>query len=177
MITKWLRMIQYYDDDDIKMMDGDDHPFKHVQETHTPHAACSGNFLILLLHMVCSREFSTKHFVAINASKSVISSMSLPNVPCKSNICPHGLVTIWAGKDISNLWVYINFANKQLMTSLRGLENLGQIWCVRYVQWSALYEKWSALYVKSGTWCVRYVQWCVRYVHFTLISVGRYIGC
>ena len=39
--------------------------------------------------------------------------MSLPNVPFKSNICPHGLVTIWAGKDISNLWVYINFFCKQ----------------------------------------------------------------
>ena len=108
-------MIQYYDDDDIKMMDGDDHPSEHVQETHVPHAACSGHFLMILLHVVCSREFSTKRVVAINASKSVISSMSLPNVPCKSNICPHGLVTIWAGKDISNLWVYINFLCKQTM--------------------------------------------------------------
>ena len=39
-------MIQYYDDDDIKMMDGDDHPSEHVQETHVPHAACSSHFLI-----------------------------------------------------------------------------------------------------------------------------------
>ena len=103
-------MIHYYDDDDIKMMDGDDLPSEHVQETHVPHAACSGHFLMILLHVVCSREFSTKRVVAINASKSVNSSMSLPNVPCKSNICPHGLVTIWAGKDISNLWVYTSLS-------------------------------------------------------------------
>ena len=108
-------MIQYYDDDDIKMMDGDDHPSEHVQETHVPLADCSAHFLMIHLHMTCSREVSTKRFVAINASKSVISSMSLPNVPCKSNICPHGLVTIWADKDISNLWVYINFLCKQTM--------------------------------------------------------------
>ena len=84
----------------------------------------SGHFLMILPHVVCSREFSTKRVVAINASKSVISSMSLPNVPCKSNICPHGLVTIWAGKDISNLWVYINFICKETIDDKQKIDDI-----------------------------------------------------
>ena len=37
---------QYFDDYDLKMMDGGDHLSEHEQETHVPHAACSGHFLI-----------------------------------------------------------------------------------------------------------------------------------
>ena len=46
METILINKEQYFFDDDLKMMDGGDHLSEHEQETHVPHAACSGHFLI-----------------------------------------------------------------------------------------------------------------------------------
>jgi hypothetical protein len=46
LISEKKKTYKYFDDYDLKMMDGGDHLSEHEQETHVPHAACSGHFLI-----------------------------------------------------------------------------------------------------------------------------------